>query len=52
VRRLLGHKSIETTIRFYAGMEVAEAVRHYDKHVANLRAGMLAPMRRQRRDSR
>ena len=33
VRRLLGHKSIETTIRFYAGMEISDAIRHYDRHV-------------------
>jgi hypothetical protein len=38
VRRLLGHRSIETTIRFYAGMEVCEAVRHYDRHIENRRA--------------
>ena len=41
VRRLLGHKSIETTIRFYAGMEVAEAIRHYDTHVAKRRAQLM-----------
>jgi Phage integrase family len=38
VRRLLGHKSIETTIRFYAGMEVSEAIRHYDQHIESRRA--------------
>jgi integrase len=38
VRQLLGHKSIETTIRFYAGMEVAEAIRHYDRHIESRRA--------------
>ena len=38
VRRLLGHKSIETTIRFYAGMEVSEAIRHYDRHIESRRA--------------
>jgi len=37
VRRLLGHKSIETTIQFYAGMEVAEAIKHYDQHIAKRR---------------
>jgi integrase len=30
VRNLLGHRSIETTIRYYAGMEMAAALRHYD----------------------
>jgi integrase len=38
VRRLLGHKSIDTTTRFYAGMEVSEAIRHYDKHIESRRA--------------
>jgi integrase len=38
VRRLLGHKSIVTTIRFYAGMEVSEAIRHYDRHIESRRA--------------
>ncbi|MGE3703174.1 MAG: tyrosine-type recombinase/integrase [Hyphomicrobiaceae bacterium] len=46
VRRLLGHKSIETTIAFYAGMEVVEAARHYDRHIASLRARAAVPMRR------
>jgi integrase len=41
VRRLLGHKSIETTIRFYAGMEAAAAIRHYDRHIASRRAEMV-----------
>ncbi len=43
VRRLLGHKSIETTIRFYAGMEVSEAIRHYDQHIENRRAELARP---------
>ena len=46
VRRLLGHKTIETTIAFYSCMEVVEAARHYDRHIANLRAEMVVPMRR------
>jgi integrase len=41
VRSLLGHKSIETTIRFYAGMEAAAAIRHYDRHIAKRRAEMV-----------
>ena len=40
VRQLLGHKSIETTIQFYAGMETAEAIKHYDQHIAKRRAGI------------
>ena len=52
VRRLLGHKSIETTIRFYAGMEIAEAVRLNDRHIAKRRAEMARPMRRLRKNGR
>jgi integrase len=46
VRRLLGHRSIETTIRFYAGMEVAEAIRHYDCHIAKRRMQTVPPIKR------
>jgi integrase len=38
VRQLLGHRSIDTTVHFYSGMEVAEAVRHFDRHVEQRRA--------------
>ena len=33
VRRFLGHKRIETTIDFYAGMEQAAAVEHFDHFI-------------------
>ncbi len=33
VRRILGHKRIETTLRNYAGMETAAALRRYDEIV-------------------
>jgi integrase len=36
VRALLGHKTIETTLRFYAGMEQDSAVQHYDEVMAAL----------------
>ena len=36
VRRLLGHRSSETTIRFYAGMESKSASRHYDDVILQL----------------
>jgi len=36
VRRLLGHRSSETTIRFYAGMEGKSASRHYDDVILQL----------------
>lgn len=37
VRRLLGHRSSETTTRFYAGMEGKSAGRHYDDVILQLR---------------
>jgi integrase len=37
VRRVLGHESIETTTRAYAGTETAAAVRHYDRTIERLR---------------
>lgn len=36
VRRLLGHKSIETTMKFYAGLETRSASRHFDGVIRNL----------------
>lgn len=39
VRALLGHKRLQTTIQFYAGMETLEAARRFD-------AAVLAPRRR------
>lgn len=49
VRRLLGHRSIETTLQFYAGMEVAEAARHYDAQIEALRNATPASAQRRRR---
>ena len=37
MRHLLGHRSIATTIRYYAGMETAAALRHYDRAILGLR---------------
>ena len=37
VRIILGHRSIETTIRFYAGMEGLAAARQYDAMMQTLR---------------
>jgi site-specific recombinase XerD len=37
VRRFLGHKSIQTTIKFYVGLERAAAFRRYDEVVLKLR---------------
>ena len=37
VQMLLGHKSIQTTVRAYCGMERADAIRRYDALLAGLR---------------
>ena len=37
VRRVLGHRSLQTTIDFYTGLETPAAVRHFDKTILNLR---------------
>ena len=47
VRLLHGHKSVDTTTRFYCGTETAAALQHYDDHILQLR-GAPAPARRQR----
>ncbi len=37
VRRVLGHRSIDTTTGFYTGLETPAAVRHFDKTILHLR---------------
>ena len=37
VRLLHGHKSVDTTTRFYCGEETAAAIQHYDAHILNVR---------------
>jgi integrase len=37
VRRVLGHRSIDTTTAFYTGLETPAAVRHFDKTILSLR---------------
>jgi integrase len=37
VRQLLGHRSIQTTIQSYAGMEVSAAIAQYDSHISKQR---------------
>jgi integrase len=37
VRRVLGQRSINTTTRFYTGLETASAVRHFDRTILGLR---------------
>ncbi len=39
-RRLLGHRSIETTTKFYAGMESASVSRHFDAEILKLRQSL------------
>ena len=39
-RRILGHRSMETTTRFYAGMETAAAGRHFDDEILKLRRSL------------
>lgn len=38
IRRVLGHRSVDTTVSFYAGTETAAAVRHFDAQILKLRA--------------
>jgi integrase len=40
VRRVLGHRSINTTTTFYTGLETGPAVRHFDKTILKLRNGV------------
>ncbi len=37
VRRVLGHRSMETTTQFYTGTETKAAVRHFDANILRLR---------------
>lgn len=39
-RRILGHRSMDTTTRFYAGMETAAAGRHFDEQILKLRRSL------------
>ena len=37
VRRTFGHKSMDTTVMFYAGQETGRSLRHFDKTILKLR---------------
>jgi integrase len=37
VRLVHGHKSVDTTTRYYCGMETQSALRHFDEHILKLR---------------
>jgi integrase len=52
VRQFLGHKKVETTIRFYAGMEGEAAVALWDGTLAELRQEAAARLARPRRRQR
>jgi integrase len=42
MRRVLGHKSMDTTSRFYAGLETVGAAKHFDEQILKLRARLPA----------
>ena len=46
MRRVLGHKDAETTMRFYAHVEQSDAFRMFDTHVLQMREEALRPSRR------
>lgn len=37
VRRMLGHRSMDTTTSFYTGLETAAAARHFDEEILKIR---------------
>jgi integrase len=41
-RRVLGHRDMNTTVKFYAGTETAAAGRHYDDEILKLRHSLTA----------
>jgi site-specific recombinase XerD len=48
-RRILGHKSIETTYQIYEGMEMRPAVDRYDELIEKIRGATPRATRRRRR---
>jgi integrase len=52
VKQLLGHKSLKTTIAFYAGLDTSRAVRHHHALIQVVRAERLAGGGGRRRPSR
>lgn len=49
VRRFLGHKRIETTIKFYAGMEQDAAIAHVDRFMEARRQRIVRPRAKRKR---
>jgi integrase len=41
VRRALGHDSMNTTSRFYAGQETGRSIKHYDRVILKLQSEAL-----------
>lgn len=52
VRQLLGHREIQTTLQFYAGMETQKAIAHYDAFLNRRKAVSLSPPNRAKRKTR
>jgi integrase len=52
VRRFLGHKSIETTLTFYAGMEQAAAISLWDRHIEERRQRIVQQRPKRRKSPR
>ena len=45
MRRVLGHRDLETTNRFYADIQQSDAFRLFDKHILEMRQETLRPGR-------
>jgi integrase len=52
MRRVLGHKDVTTTIRFYASVEQSDAFRQFDKHVLQIREDVMRPSKGRPRDAK
>jgi hypothetical protein len=48
-RRILGHKSVQTTIRFYAGLEANSAAEQFDNVILRARHSPQSAMRRRKK---
>jgi hypothetical protein len=46
MRRVLGHKDADTTLRFYASIEQSDAFRLFGSHVPQVREEALRPSRK------
>ena len=52
IRRVLGHRSMDTTVRAYTGLEGAAAARHFDSVIEDLRTNNESTRRKPRRKPR